>query len=138
MTDDEDDELTPQEEAQQHIIDNQIMFVLQLLLNDYEAEDIARVAQDLLDLYKSQFLCVDCEESVTDKGEFFLVHDELLQEVELEEGLLCVSCFEKRLGRELQYFDFTSAMVTSSREINKSELLAKRLINGLAETLPQE
>lgn len=117
--------------------DREIMFFLQLLLNEYAADDIARVAVDLASIFDEQFECQDCKENVLDKHEFFLVHDELDVQVGLNDGRLCVACYEARLGRELCFFDFTNAMVIQG-EVEHSPLLKQRLINGLEETLPKE
>lgn len=126
-----------EESRQQDIIDNRIRFFLELLLNDYEADDISRVAQELELDYENSFLCLDCEVSIMDKHEFFLVHPELEQQVDMEGGRLCVECFEKRLGRELTAFDFLNSMVNLGN-MDHSELLKKRLISGLEDTLPDE
>lgn len=123
------------EEENSEIEDSQIGFFLNLLSGDYHPKDIARVALMLLERWEEQFACRDCDESVMDKQEFFLVHDELEEQVGLDSGRLCVACFEARLGRELQYFDFTKMMV-NDEEMGHSDLLNKRLINGLAESLP--
>lgn len=128
----DDDELDTQDRD-----DREILFFLQILLNDYDADDIARVAMDMAISYQEQFDCVDCDENVVDKHEFFLVHDELEDEVELDMGRLCVKCFEKRLGRELCYFDFTKAMILND-DLILSPLLQQRMINKLEETLPKE
>lgn len=136
LTEEELEELREQS-REQDVIDNRIRFFLELLLNDYEADDIARVASELESDYEAQFLCQDCEVSVMDKHEFFLVHPELEEQVGLEDGRLCVECFEKRLGRELIAFDFLNSMVELGK-LDHSDLLRKRLISGLEETLPEE
>ena len=136
LTEEELAELHEQSKAQD-IIDNRIRFFLELLLNDYDADDIARVAAELENDYEASFLCQDCEISVMDKHEFFLVHPELEEQVGLDDGRLCVECFEKRLGRELMAFDFLNSMVELGK-LDHSDLLKQRLIAGLEETLPEE
>ena len=134
-----EDEFNEEEETMsaQDVEDAQIMFFLRLMTNEYHTNDIQRIATKLNTMYHDQFKCKDCDISVLDKHEFFLVHDELEEEVDLDEGRLCVECFEKRLGRELQYFDFTGDMIINGGD-DHSPLLKKRLISGLEETLPAE
>lgn len=58
-------------------------------------------------------LCRDCgldawmfEEDGRVVHEDFYVHDELWDDVCPEGGLLCIGCFERRLGRQLRRTDF--------------------------------
>lgn len=131
MKDEDDTDLDPQE-----MDDHEIAFFLRLLMNDYSVDDIARVAVDIATTLDEELECQDCKEHVVKKKEFFLVHDELEKQVGLDHGRLCVKCFEKRLGRELQYFDFTKQMILSDN-MECSPLLRNRMNSGLDSTLPE-
>jgi hypothetical protein len=127
----EDEEVEIEGEAQ-------IRFVLCLLGNLYSPEDIAIVAMTMADEFEESFKCIECGIDVADEGELFAVHKELRAEITLEDGEeLCVGCFEERLGRELQYFDFTSSMIQNEHEnhddcsYEHSDKLKNRLISGL-------
>lgn len=71
--------------------------------------------------------CLDCKRNVTDLEEMFMVFDEVwLEVVRNRQGMLCVKCFEKRLGRQLVHGDFTHCHLNAGKE-NKSQLLLDRL-----------
>jgi hypothetical protein len=51
--------------------------------------------------------CMDCKEK---RPEFFMVHDEVWHEAgftKVDDGIICIFCFKKRLGRPLKIEDFT-------------------------------
>jgi hypothetical protein len=51
--------------------------------------------------------CMDCGVDTDAINEQYMIHDELWREVvPSEAGMLCVGCFEKRLGRKLRRDDF--------------------------------
>jgi hypothetical protein len=54
-----------------------------------------------------KFLCVDCGKN-TRGGEYYSVHDELWAASGLgpNDGMLCLACLEKRIGRPLTIADF--------------------------------
>ena len=62
-----------------------------------------------------RFFCVDCGKN-TLGGEYYMVRDELWAASGLEpnDGMLCLACLEKRIGRLLTLEDF--AAVVPSRE----------------------
>lgn len=122
--------IEPEDEAK-------IRYVLELLHNDFPPDDVAMIAIAMAEEFDEKFQCKECEDDVIAKQEFFFVHEELREQVGLGDGgMLCVECFEKRLGRELSYFDFTSTMV-GDLGLPQSEILRSRLISGLEETLPK-
>jgi hypothetical protein len=54
------------------------------------------------------FHCVDCDKD-TLGGEYYMVSDELWAAAGMgREGMLCLACLERRIGRELAIDDFTS------------------------------
>lgn len=75
------------------------------------------------------FKCLDCSVFTNFIGEYYMVNTDLwLQANPDYEGMLCITCLEKRLGRTLKAKDFIYCLVN---EINgmfpKSELLINRL-----------
>lgn len=59
------------------------------------------------------FLCKDCT-SNTWPDEYYMVHDVVWAAAGMsteEQGMLCVGCLEKRLGRQLSPDDFTDAVI---------------------------
>lgn len=50
--------------------------------------------------------CYDCGSSPWDMGEDFYVNDKLWKQVMPLDGIICIGCFEKRLGRQLTKKDF--------------------------------
>lgn len=77
------------------------------------------------------FLCLDCRRDTSD--EYYMVHDELWIEANPDdEGMLCVLCLERRLGRRLTSADFTDAPVNDASETawHKSDTLVDRLTSG--------
>ena len=67
-------------------------------------------------------LCLDCDEDVIEMGEMFMVRDDVWLEANPDSnGMLCVGCIEKRLGRRLETGDFTDV------EINRTGHRSHRL-----------
>lgn len=81
-------------------------------------------------MYK-EFECVDCNKN-TFQDEYYMVHDELWNKHFEGKGMLCISCLETRVGRELNADDFTDAPVNNIRFIpwKASDLLTMRLMNN--------
>lgn len=70
-------------------------------------------AQELARLSEEE-LCRHCNEVALDN--MYMVKDELWDKIEQSRGdLVCMRCFEQRLGRKLQAADFTDAFIN---EIN--------------------
>lgn len=78
-------------------------------------------------------LCLDCRVDTFDAGEMYMVHDELWERVvgDKRAGMLCVGCFEARLGRYLTPADFTDAPLNwcpmSPEQYHQSGRLQARL-----------
>jgi hypothetical protein len=51
----------------------------------------------------AKYYCLDCEKPAES---YMLNRDVWLAAMKPDEGLCCISCFEKRLGRDLHYTDF--------------------------------
>lgn len=104
---------------------------------EVEREDFVRALVELAHYYGSYkdveaFFCLDCQVD-TSRGEaeeYYMVHTELWLEVNPgNDGMLCIGCLEKRLGRELTRADFTDAPINElgDDEWPKSDRLVNRL-----------
>lgn len=52
--------------------------------------------------HKSSLICKDCGKDIFENPvDYFMVTDELWEQYGVGKGLLCLDCFEKRLGRPL-------------------------------------
>lgn len=58
--------------------------------------------------------------------EWYMVTDELWARIGMRGGWLCVACLERRLGRELEWLDFTDAPVNTP-SATVTERLRERL-----------
>jgi hypothetical protein len=72
--------------------------------NVLQKEDWRQVALDAAELLGC-WNCFSCGQDTADMGEDFYVKDELWKPYGVE-GVLCVGCFEVRLGRQLSPNDF--------------------------------
>jgi hypothetical protein len=59
-----------------------------------------------------RFHCGDCDKCTSSIGEYYMVRNEIWAASGLEpnDGMLCLRCLERRLGRELTLDDFTALM----------------------------
>lgn len=77
---------------------------------------------------RKRFLCVDCQMDTGKNNEFYFIKTELwLSVMPTINGMLCIGCLEKRLGRQLKADDFTEASINSPRHGAKSLRLLNRL-----------
>lgn len=80
---------------------------------------------------RRRFLCVDCRVDTGKIGEYYFIHTLLwLSVVNSIKGMLCIGCFESRLGRKLRSGDFTNASVNNPHYSHKSQRLMARLAGG--------
>lgn len=72
--------------------------------------------------------CVDCSVDTLIAGEYYMVHDHVWLQTGLgkRDGMLCITCLEKRIGRQLTSNDFPNLPINSDRLI-RSPLLIERL-----------
>lgn len=78
--------------------------------------------------------CKDCKHNLKENyfGEGFMVHDKLWDEHGVGENILCMDCFEKRLGRKLVARDFYDCHLNEVNEkikTLKKESKLKKLPN---------
>lgn len=77
---------------------------------------------------RSKFLCLDCTVDTSRLGEFYFVQTEIwLGAVGSKDGMLCIGCLEKRIGRKLNRTDFTDAYINRIGWGSKSARLLNRL-----------
>jgi hypothetical protein len=60
--------------------------------------------------------CLDCGVDTVALGEYYALHEDVwLRAHPAGEGMLCIGCVERRLGRRLNALDFTAAPVNFDR-----------------------
>lgn len=77
--------------------------------------------------FHQESFCLDCNLNTYTAHEFYSLHDRIWRKANPKiEGMLCLSCVEKRLGRQLKSKDFQHAPINEENAVF-SELLASRL-----------
>jgi len=63
----------------------------------------------------TMFDCLDCGVNTADTHEYYMVKNKVWRKAHPEdEGMLCISCLETRLGRVLRHKDFTDAPINDT------------------------
>lgn len=63
---------------------------------------------------RRKFLCKDCKIDTGKIGEHYMLKDSVWYSVyPSQEGMLCINCIEKRLGRKLNKNDFNNSYVNN-------------------------
>lgn len=72
--------------------------------------------------------CIDCKVNTLLIGEYYMVHSYVWSKANLDtyDGMLCISCLEKRLNRTLTFQDFPDLPI-NSLPLFRSEKLLQRL-----------
>ena len=79
--------------------------------------------------YKDQCNCVDCSVNTMDIDEYYMLKEKVwLSIVPGREGMLCIGCVEKRLGRKLIPEDFSYCPLN---EEEYSQPRSDRLLNRM-------
>lgn len=119
--------MTDIEKAQLHVAMEEMCY-------DYgiEVKDFAKEAIDFTITYETEmlnaFLCLDCRVHTGEIHEYFMVHDDVWLEANpASDGMLCLGCLEKRLGRPLVAEDFTDAPVNRQSFARQSDRLRAAL-----------
>ena len=77
---------------------------------------------------KQNFLCVDCKVDTSKIKEHYFVNTELwLSSGATIHQQLCISCLEKRIGRDLIFSDFTDASINNPKKNDMSSRLVAAL-----------
>jgi hypothetical protein len=72
--------------------------------------------------------CLDCPVKPMDINEYYMVHDKVWLEANpVDSGMLCISCLENRLGRQLTKMDFTDCPLNQMNLVNGSDRLKDRM-----------
>ena len=73
--------------------------------------------------------CVDCNVNTFLIGEYYMVHHFIWQQTGLGpyDGMLCISCLENRIQRQLTSEDFSNFPVNNPTILFKSDTLLSRL-----------
>jgi hypothetical protein len=72
------------------------------------------------------FDCFTCGRNTSEMGEYYVVRQNLWKAYGVE-GMLCIGCFETRLGRRLTPAEFIVCDVNKNNDEYKSERLLDRL-----------
>jgi hypothetical protein len=91
----------------------------------YTKQELTEMAAFAIEVLGST-RCFSCGVDVWDIGEDFYVHDELWRTYGVE-GVLCIGCFEIRLGRKLMPADFPDGYIGEQIGCQPSERLRDRL-----------
>jgi hypothetical protein len=70
--------------------------------------------------------CLDCAVDTVALGEYYMVRDEVWEQAAGDDGMLCIGCLEKRLGRRLEPRDFLD--IPMNREAFASPRLRARVL----------
>lgn len=77
---------------------------------------------------RRKFLCEDCDVDTGKIYEHYFINTELwLQVMPSINGMLCIPCLEKRLGRQLTKTDFPPVWINNPKYEPKSHRLIERL-----------
>lgn len=72
------------------------------------------------------FICLDCGVNTDEIGEYYMLTSEVWKEAVPDlTGMLCISCVELRLGRQLWPEDFMDAPLNVMFSIMSARLLAR-------------
>jgi len=75
-----------------------------------------------------EFNCVECGVNTLEIFEYYMLKDEIWRLADVEQGMLCVSCFEKKSNMILNKTHFIDYPINTGSFI-RSELLQKRINN---------
>lgn len=73
--------------------------------------------------------CIDCKVNTYLIGEYYMVYHSVWEEsgLRLFDGMLCISCLEKRIGRQLTSEDFSDFPINKD-PMFRSDLLISRML----------
>ena len=75
-------------------------------------------------------MCMDCGVDTGRIGEHYMLNDNVWNQIHSSnQGMLCIGCVEKRLGRKLNRSDFNNSHVNSTRFPTKA--MSLRLLDRL-------
>jgi hypothetical protein len=73
--------------------------------------------------------CVDCKVDTLIIGEYYMLHHSVWEDTGLGiyDGMLCILCVEKRIGRQLNSEDFSNLPINTQPILFRSQLLLERM-----------
>lgn len=75
--------------------------------------------------YKGWF-CHDCSiNTFNGNHNYYMVQDKLWEKHGPKEGMLCITCLEKRIGRKLEFEDFTTCILNRQNSHVRGLLIKK-------------
>lgn len=81
-----------------------------------------------------EFVCLDCHVCTFCINEYYMVYRRIWKKINPKiNGMLCIGCVEKRLGRKLNTKDFTKCSL--NKDILSGELLSSRRLVKRINTL---
>ena len=70
---------------------------------------------------------MDCRQNLVESGEYYMLRSKLWRKINpLVDGMICIDCAERRLGRRLTPDDFTAAPINVIQAL-RSPKLAERV-----------
>jgi len=85
------------------------------------------------DCWLTRFLCLDCKVNTRIIDEYYTLFDHIWLAVNpRRNGMLCIGCLEKRLGRMVTYEDFRPEVPINQLELNHLFPKSARLIDRLS------
>ena len=77
------------------------------------------------------FKCLDCNINTNKIGEYYMINFKLWNKINpKDDGMICVGCVEKRLGRKLKRNDFTICPLNENYADMSKRLLDRVLRKG--------
>lgn len=88
-----------------------IVLTMVSLLDKYDRDYINDAMDDALEfIMERDFSCYDCEVNTSEINEYYMVNFDLWNSVATN-GMLCIGCLERRIGRQLVSSDFIDAPI---------------------------
>ena len=78
-------------------------------------------------LNDEHWYCRDCDIHTGVIGEYYMVTNDLWAEYGVPEGMLCLFCFEERVGRDLRPDDFPDLPINNPWQTPKSDFALLRI-----------
>lgn len=80
---------------------------------------------------KNVHFCTDCRiDILKDLKDFYMVKDHLWEQYGVGKEMLCIGCFEKRLGRKLEPYDLTYCHVNTQVNPYTMWIFAKEVLGS--------
>lgn len=84
-------------------------------------KDITEISRN--DAIILRFICKDCGKNTISSSDYYMVNNNIWKKYGVD-GMLCLKCLERRIGRKLVFEDFTDCLLNRNNEFVKG--LAKQ------------